>query len=363
MRASKDLIVPVLTFLVGIAIGGVAGIAPVGDGAAGTAGHATATATATVPVPVPVPPAAHPSPSDPRIGDALARARTWLDAMELDPKRERELGLGPYKMLVELMSPYARIAQTGSPSEAEGARGRITRLVEPSLAPGFMDLASATDEEFSRDSMSYLRAGYLLKRVGLPAEGHYRAGVGAIKARLDADFPKRGVWQKEAFAWYYEVYGLTPPAGSDVAGLRAAGLIGRRPDPRTLSPDDDYVLAHEVFIPYRYGELRDARPFDTAEKAYLRAALAAQANRWIMDQNPDLLAEMLQCMSYVGLEDEPVFADGISYLLAMQHADGSWGTPPKSPTGLGAAIEKEIYYLHPTETAFLALKDVTSRTP
>jgi hypothetical protein len=350
-RELRVLVIPAITFLAGLAAG-LTAVVPL-----------TRTKAAAAPPPsqqfaAPKPDAALPVAStclgneQARYHEAIARAKAWLDTIQLDRKRERELALGPYKKLVELITPYVRLYRLGPPPDADVAKKRIAAIVAPALAGQYLDLATATDEEFSRDSTSYLRAGYLIEEVGLDAT-RFRASVAALRPRLDADLVHRGAWQLQAFAWYYAFYGLPMPA-VDAGG--AGSVIGQRADPYQLPTLDVYALAHEVFIPYRYGELRDVHPFGADDMAYLRLALTRQEARWIMDKNDDLIAELLSAMSDVGLTDEPELCHAVLFLLAAQRPDGSWGVPPPKPVDLGR-LENEVLYLHSTNAAMLSLMD------
>ena len=254
---------------------------------------------------------------------ALERARAWLDALPVDPIALRAAGLKGKKKLTEKLDGYVRLWRVAEPAEKAEIVERAREAAAVTADPRFHDLAQVSDEELKEDSTSYLRAALLMEELGLDTR-LYREEIRKAKPRIDAHLASRGAHQRLAFHWYYRHFGLEEPF--PLAGAAEDGLVARRPDPASLTSRDAYRLAHEVFVPYEFGDKLDqTEPFDTGEKKYLEAALDRSARRALVAGDVDLLAELLSSMRYLRLVERSVYRDGIAFLLDHQHADGSWG--------------------------------------
>ncbi|HEU5055320.1 MAG TPA: hypothetical protein VFU21_02290 [Kofleriaceae bacterium] len=254
---------------------------------------------------------------------ALARAEAWLDALPIDPIALRAAGLKGKKKLTEKLDGYVRLWRVAEPADRARIAARAREAAAVTADPRFHDLAEVGDEELKEDSTSYLRAALLMEQLGLDTR-LYREEIRKAKPRIDAHLATRGAHQRLAFRWYYRHFGLEEPFPLD--GAAQGGLVARRPDPASLTSRDAYRLAHEVFVPYEFGDRLDrVDPFDAGEKRYLEAALDLSARRALAAGDVDLLAELLSSLRYLRLVERPVYRDGIAYLLASQHQDGSWG--------------------------------------
>jgi hypothetical protein len=193
-----------------------------------------------------------------------------------------------------------------------------------------------------------------MDRLGLDIR-RYRREIAKIQPRLDAQMSERGPNQQDAFHLYYQHFGLKEPF--PLAAARQKGLIAARRDPATLSTIDLYDLTHEVYAPYDYGDRLDVDPFSAADKAYLRSALSSLASRYLDQQAIDPLSEIVECLHYLRLHGEPGYRAGVSFLLARQNQDGSWGTYDQERILLGDYV-RQGYELHTTLVAILALTAV-----
>ena len=94
----------------------------------------------------------------------------------------------------------------------------------------YHDMHELDDVAFKQDSTSYLRAAFILDRLGFETSD-YQEHIRAVKGRLDAHLPSRGSHQQMAFALYYEHFKLPFPAQ-----IKASpSLIQSRKDPYTYT--------------------------------------------------------------------------------------------------------------------------------
>jgi hypothetical protein len=233
----------------------------------------------------------------------------------------------------------------------EALRGRIEEVVAPTRQASFHDMASIDDGQFREDATSYMRAAYLMDGLGMDTTG-YVAEMRKVKPRFDEQMPGRGPAQQMIFHMYYEHFGFEEPF--PLAGAFESGRIAARADPHTLGRMPIYHLTHEVFMPFRYGELRHSDFFSTDDLSYLRGALPVLVARRIEARDPDLVGELVLCMEYLDFEDDPAYRDGLGFLLGCQNGDGSWGSYPEAEARLGSYARYHVY-LHTTKLALSAL--------
>jgi hypothetical protein len=290
----------------------------------------------------------------PAYSDAMRRARAWLDALHVDPEELRSKGIKGKKKLVEQLEAYYRLWRV-APAPGKGPLlERIKKVVGVTYEDRYHDMGSISDAWFRQDATSYLRAPYLMDRLGLDTR-RYRREIAKIQPRLDAQMSERGPNQQDTFHLYYQHFGLKEPF--PLAGASRKGLIASRRDPATLSTIDLYDLTHEVYAQYDYGDRLDVDPFPAADRAYLRSALSSLAARYLGQHAIDPLAEIVECLHYLRLQGEPGYRDGVSFLLAGQNQDGSWGTYAQERALLGDYV-RQGYQLHTTLVAILALTPV-----
>jgi hypothetical protein len=282
----------------------------------------------------------------------LARGRAFLDGIEVDPVALRAHGIKGKKKLVEALDAYYRFYQI----EADPGRGqvlaRVEKLVAVTRTAAYHDMRTVSDHQFKEDATSYLRAALLIDRMGLD-DARYRSEIRAAQGRLDAHLKERGPHQRRAFHGYYQHFGLTEPFPLGLA--LEGGLIAKHPDPLTLPRADAYALTHEVFAAYDFGDGIDQdrcsdgggceRRFDETERVYLRSALSRLVGLWQGRGDPDLVAELLSCMRYLGDVDQPEYRTGLAYLLASQNSEGTWGTYESLRTRFGDYV-RQGFYLH-----------------
>jgi hypothetical protein len=286
-----------------------------------------------------------------RYTTAIAGARAFLDALDVDPAALRARRIKGKKKLVEALDAYYRLYQISPPTERAKLLARIASLAKPTTEAAYHDMLTVDDHAFNEDATSYLRAALLLDRMGLDIT-LYRRAIEAVKSRLDAHMKERGPHQRRAFHTYYQHFGLTEPF--PLEGALEQGLIARRADPGPLGRMDAYALTHEVFAAYAFGDDLDARPFTGEDRAYLRAAFGTLGERALGERDSDLVAEIVTCLRLLRMTGEPRYTRGIAYLLDAQNADGSWGSYEPLRARLGDLV-KQAFYLHTTMVAIDAL--------
>jgi hypothetical protein len=299
---------------------------------------------------------------------AMRRARAFLDGLEVDPMELRAAGLKGKKKLVEALDAYAILLHVAAPADRPALLARVEDLARPTREDAYHDLATIGERELHEDATSYLRAAFLLDRMGIDVR-RYRQEIARVKGRLDRHLRARGPHQRRAFHDYYRHFGLEEPFPLDAA--LSEGLIARRADPDTLGRADVYALTHEVFAAYSFGDglwqgaSADEEPFDDGARLYLRGALPRllQAARGRAD--PDLVAEVCACLRYLRFTGDPVYAEALGYLIDAQNADGSWGSYAAARARLGDRV-KQGYHLHTTmvvvEALALGLSDTARRS-
>ena len=290
----------------------------------------------------------------PAYSDAMRRARAWLDALRVDPAELRSRGIKGKKKLVEQLEAYYRLWRVAPAAGKGPLLERIRKVVAVTYEDRYHDMGSISDAWFRQDSTSYLRAAYLMDRLGLDTR-RYRGEIAKIQPRLDGQMSERGPNQQDAFHLYYQHFGLKEPF--PLAAARQKGVIASRRDPASLSTMDLYDLTHEVYAPYDYGDRLDVDPFSAPDKAYLRSALSSLASRYLDQRAIDPLSEIVECLHYLRFQEEPGYRAGVSFLLSSQNQDGSWGTYARERAMLGDYV-RQGYQLHTTLVAILALTAV-----
>ncbi len=282
---------------------------------------------------------------------AIEKARGFLDALSVDPFDLRAHRIKGKKKLVEALDAYYRLHQIAAPEARPAILERVRSLTAVTADDRYHDMLVLPDQEFREDSTSYLRAAWLMDRMGLDVT-RYRREIDSIKWRLDAHMKARGSHQRRVFHAYYEHFGLAEPFA--LGGALEHGLIARRADVDKLPKLELYGLTHEVFAAYDYGDRLDADELSDADRSYLHGALDRALRRALGMKDPDLAAELVACLRLLRFVDLPVYAEGLGYLLGAQNADGSFGSYDREEKRLYRYV-KQGFYLHTTMVAIDAL--------
>src|SRR6185437_4731880 len=227
---------------------------------------------------------------------------------------------------------------------------RVAELARFTTEDRYHDMLAIDDRQFHEDATSYLRAALLLDRLGLDVR-RYRAEIAAMKGRLDRHMASRGPHQRRAFHYYYQHFGLDEPF--PLAASLDQGLIARRAL-EGLSRADVYAVTHEIYAAYDFGDTRDADPFGSDERNYLRGELPRLLETWMDRGDIALTAELSTCMTFLHFIGDPVYERALGRLLDAQNADGSWGHYEAARARLGDAVKQGLY-LHTTMVVIEAL--------
>ncbi|MGE3540976.1 MAG: hypothetical protein AB7N91_26515 [Candidatus Tectimicrobiota bacterium] len=294
----------------------------------------------------------------PRRADYL-RARqmawAWLDQLEVDPIELARHEVKGKKKLAEILEAYVSLYRsTADRASRRRIEQRVFDLAAHTRRPEYHDMLENSESAFLQNSMSYLRVLWLLECIGQDTT-FYRQHVLAMKERLDAHIPKRGIWQQAMFAEYYDRFGLQRPAGLLPDAL-SQGLIARRvplaqyQNQKHLS----YQLTHEIFVVFDYGLKASQSYFAADDVAYIYATVTALVQASMAQRDDDILAELLRCMAYFGWRNDPLYWQGNAYLLDHQNADGTWGNYESLRQARVPYVEQRVY-LHTTLVALQAL--------
>ena len=274
----------------------------------------------------------------------ISKALAYLDRFSIDPIKLRAEGIKGRKKLVELLDAYVAIHRHAPASEKPTLLARFKRAAQVTAKPGYHDMLRAKDKQFKQDATSYLRACYLMEKMGLNTAG-YRRQITRIKSRLDGHMKKRGWHQRMSFKVYYQQFGLALPP--ELQEPFKNTLIARRANPYMLAQGQAYDLTHEIFVPHDYGGKMKTDLFSKDDGIYIRRALEILTTVWIAQRDVDLTGELLACLRYTGNHDLQVYRDGLSLVLASQRPNGSFGNYERLRKERGERLELDLY-LHTT---------------
>jgi 4-amino-4-deoxy-L-arabinose transferase-like glycosyltransferase len=276
----------------------------------------------------------------------IARARQWLDALEVDPIELRKRGIKGKKKLAEILDAYLTLYEhRANPIDQANILNRVKNLVTVTDRPEYHNLDLISSNEFNQDSTSYLRVCYLMEQFSLPTE-KYRKQIQGILPKLDEHMEQRGIWQRKVFAFYYDYFSLPKPFLLQQAYL-LKGLVANRLPVLKYSKDQIYDLTHEVFVAYDDGRRKSTSSFSQEDRIYLRKILVPLLSRSLAEGDVDLGAELITCLTYLGMHDEPIYLPSIRYLLQSQNKNGSWGRYEDIRTQMGNLVDQHLY-LHTT---------------
>ncbi len=278
--------------------------------------------------------------------NAIAQARKWLDTLEVDPIKLRQQGIKGKKKLAEILDAYLTLYEyTSNPEDRTHILHRVKDLVAVTTRPEYHNMKYIPPTEFNQDSTSYLRVCYLMDQFSLPTED-YRRQIQAILPELNAHMKERGVWQRKVFAFYYDYFSLPkPPILQQESQLK--GVIAGRLPLSQYNKDLAYDLTHEVFNVYEYGHRKISSGFNPEDREYLRKTIVPLLDRSLAEGDVDLGAELISCLTYLGMQDEAIYQPAILYLLQSQNKDGTWGHYEDIRAEIGNLVDQHLY-LHTT---------------
>jgi len=300
---------------------------------------------------------------------AKQRARAWFDQLEIDAVELLANNVKGKKKVAEILGVYMNFQRhTSDPQEIAAIMARVNFLAEQTRRPEYHNMGTCSNRELIQNSMSYFRVMWMMREFGLDTT-HYRAELLKVQQRMDNHMARRGPWQRAMFGEYYDMFGMEKPAFLKNVKMKDGVIAKRLPankydqpykDPKSgqtrTSKQNSYDLTHEVFVAYNYGLERKQNRFSVEDMQYTREVLPVLVVRYIQEGNPDLLAEMLSCMTYLGWHGDPTYRLGIDYLLDVQNPNGTWGSYERYRPAYGKYLEPHVY-LHTTMVAMRALME------
>ena len=283
----------------------------------------------------------------PKYDQVIKKVETYLDTFSIDPMALRKQGTKGRKKLVELLDAYVALHRYARGQRKALMLERFRKAAAVTGRADYHDMGTVGDRQFKQDATSYLRACYLMGKMGLDTRS-YKAEIRKIKPRLDAHMYRRGPHQRMAFKYYYEQFNM--PLSAKLKEPFADTITSKRSNPYLLNLNQVYDLTHEVFVPCDYGGKLDTTFFSRADRAYLRRALEVSTTIYLGKRQVDIVGELLASLRFLGETDLTVYRDGLAFLLANQRPNGSFGDYEKYRSRRGDRLELDLY-LHTTSVA------------
>ena len=268
----------------------------------------------------------------------------------------RENDVQGIKKLAEILDAYLVLAVTAMDAEERAIIvGRAARLAAQTDTEEYHTLAISSRADLQGNAMSYFRVAWVMDRLGLDTSG-YRRRLKSLKPRMDELLAQHPDYKLEMFTRFYDHFAMAKPAA--LRRTYSQGVIERR---APLTAYDDakvgYELTHLVFYAYDYGYQPTQTRFEAGDLDYVVQTVPELIRESIRVNYPDLLAELLSCMTYVGRKDHAVAQQATDYLLTHQNANGTWGSYEVLRPRYGAYLEHQ-WYLHTTLVSLRSLAEI-----
>jgi len=283
----------------------------------------------------------------PKYDTVIKKVEAYLDTFSIDPMALRKQGTKGRKKLVELLDAYVALHRHAKGQRKALMLERFRKAAAVTGRADYHDMATVGDRQFKQDATSYMRACYLMDKMGMDT-GTYKAEIRKIQPRLDAHMSIRGPHQRMVFKYYYQYFNMSLPA--KLQEPFADTITARRLNPYLLSLNQVYDLTHEVFVPFDYGGKLDSSYFSRQDRAYVKRALEVTTTVYLRGRNVDIVGELLASLRFLGATDLAVYRDGLAFLLASQRPNGSFGSYEHLRARRGDRLELDLY-LHTTSVA------------
>ena len=287
------------------------------------------------------------------------KAFIWIQNLEMDPIQIQKDGFKGKKVFAEMLGGYLNFYHlTSDENQKAKAVERVKELKKITDKPEYHDLASVSPTVLQAGSMSYFRVLWIFEKFGLDTS-RYRREILKVKDKLDSHLSSRGLWQRQMFARYYDVFGLKKPEA--IANLtKEQGMVENRVPAIKYNMDSAYKLTHEVYVAFDYGLETKQTAFSNEDLIYLREILVALADKYVKEKKSDILGEIISNMTYLGFTKEPSYFEAIRFLLQKQNGDGSWGTYKNAEARYGKYAKQGVY-LHTTTVVIASLLEAFER--
>lgn len=249
------------------------------------------------------------------------KALLWLDTLNVDPIQLRdEMGIKGKKKFVELLDIYLYLYKhTTDAHRKKIYRDKGRALTKITRNPAYHNLADITDKQFHQDILFYLRAWYIMSEFGLNTT-QYIQEIKEVLPRVYAHLPYRGITQKMSFVFYFERLGY--PINYTIEKLFHRSVIRCQKSIDNLSKVEVYHITHEIFHLYDDDKMNILSQNDTK---YLSKILPALVNKYIAENNVDILAELIVIMTHLKFTHFNEYDMAIEFLLNSQNENGSFG--------------------------------------
>ncbi len=253
---------------------------------------------------------------------ALILAEEWADQQSVNPVELRfNYESKGYKRYVELLRLYKALNKTE----------KVEKLLNIAYSEEYHYLNRLSEKEFREEIISYLTAYQIIEEMGLKNE-LYKSNIELLKPKIMDHIKTRGLNQQESIKRKLNL-------DYDVKGIK---LIDIYLPYQFICLQKTYDLTHWVFV-------YDKSDFNFIQINYLKYMLPRLINKYIKEDNPDIVAELLMNMNELGLKHQ----EGMKFLINSQNDDGSFGNyPPLEYKDIDLSF---FLYLHTTSVATQAL--------
>lgn len=300
----------------------------------------------------------------PRLDRAIHRGTRWALSLDVDPEELRkDYGLKGPKHLTEKLFLISRLyADEADPILRSLLRNQFRESLGETPRPPSTTLPLGDRVRFREDIMSWIHACSLARQMGIALEKQY-AEIEALTPTILDDLPHRAVSLQMMFVRLLDE--LAVAGAPPLEKLLDQSILGTRPGIQHLGIIPTYYLTHEIFVLTDYGRTPLPSSLAPESRLYLGLALPHLAERSLRSKDADLLAELLLCLGFCGLEQRWRFEDGIRYLLSQQNPDGSFdrfgNRGVRRPSGPPSPQEVYGSRLHATQVVVWALLEARKR--
>jgi hypothetical protein len=186
------------------------------------------------------------------------------------------------------------------------------------------DVAHLVMGAYAADKLGFRDAGYEaeLRRAARQFSARDYLGFDAPHEPPDPNDPDRyNTWYEAlTYTFFGDAYGIR-------LGARYCDVIQWRSRMQPYDAQDDslefdifYAVTHVVYTLNGYGARRVERSLLPQETAFLKAKMS----RSIVQGDPEMVGESLDCLKALDLENDPLVRQGTEYLLTTQRPDGTW---------------------------------------
>jgi hypothetical protein len=261
------------------------------------------------------------------------------------------------KHLVEYVSTYLTFYETTRSIEEKALyKRKVEEIIAPVYTSEYHNFANSSLEEFKDNVVSYLNAGRILQKFGFDTK-MYKEKIRKILPLIISKEHQdtRKLTNNMAIRLHLDELGFNGGYSYVELYQNPECIIRTHPNIEGLNL---YSLTHEIFYLTNFGTT-GVKCATSSDLTYLRRIFLKLIPKGIEMNNPDLVAELLICLHYIGLKNTKEYNEAVDYLFSCQNLDGSWGNYEKLKKEVEnfnpAYIVEASQYLHTTHVALWAL--------